>query len=261
MFQTSVLVSGSKGNSLLVRSDETAVLLDAGVPGKTILTALDSLNVARESIKAILVSHEHSDHVKGVGVVARALGIPVFMNEDTFMSCSHRLGKLPWEPVFFETGRTLQIGDLMVHPFSASHDAADGCNFTFRRIGDEERKLGVATDLGYPSSLTVEKLKHCTTLVLESNHDLNMLMNGPYDWDLKNRVKSRHGHLSNEQAVGLISQIMHPGLDNLILAHLSETNNHPDIAYKAMKDHLDELRRDLKLLVASQYEHTPLINI
>ena len=261
MFQTSVLVSGSKGNSVLVRTEETALLLDAGVPAKTILSALESLRVDRESVKAILVSHEHSDHVRGVGVVARALGIPVFFNEDTYQSCQHRLGKLPWEPVFFETGRTFQIGNLLVHPFSSSHDAADGCNFTFRRVGDEERKLGVATDLGYPSNLTVEKLRHCSTLVLESNHDLEMLMNGPYDWELKRRVKSRLGHLSNEQAVGLISQIMHPGLENLVLAHLSETNNRPDIAFQAMKTHLEELRRDLNLLVADQYAHTPLINV
>lgn len=261
MFQTSVLVSGSKGNSVLVRTEETALLLDAGVAAKTILSALESLRVDRESVKAILVSHEHSDHVRGVGVVARALGIPVFLNEDTYRSCQHRLGKLPWEPAFFETGRTFQIGNLLVHPFSSSHDAADGCNFTFRRVGDEERKLGVATDLGYPSNLTVEKLRHCSTLVLESNHDLEMLMNGPYDWELKRRVKSRLGHLSNEQAVGLISQIMHPGLENLVLAHLSETNNRPDIAFQAMKAHLEELRRDLNLLVADQYAHTPLINV
>jgi len=261
MFQTSVLVSGSKGNSVLVRTDETAILLDAGMPAKTIFAALDSLSVPRESIKAIVVSHEHSDHIRGVGVVARALGIPIFANEDTYCYCFDRLGKLPWEPVFFETGRGFQIGDLLVHPFSSSHDAVDSCNFTFRRVDDEERKLGVATDLGYPTHLAIDQLSHCTTLVLESNHDLNMLMTGPYDWALKQRVKSRLGHLSNEQAVGLISAVLHHGLDNLVLAHLSETNNHPDLAYRVMHDYLNSVRRDIRILVAGQTEHTPLINV
>jgi phosphoribosyl 1,2-cyclic phosphodiesterase len=159
MFQTSVLMSGSKGNSVLVRTDETALLLDAGVSAKTIFAALDSLEVKRDSVKAILVSHEHSDHIRGVGVVARALNIPVFINEDTFCYCRERLGKLPWEPVFFETGQSFQVGDIIVHPFSSSHDAADSCNFTFRKQEDEERKLGVATDLGYPTNLSIENLK------------------------------------------------------------------------------------------------------
>lgn len=261
MFQTSVLVSGSKGNSVLVRTGDTALLLDAGVAAKTIFAAMDALRVPRESIQGIVVSHEHSDHIRGVGVVARALKIPVFINEDTYCYCSERLGKLPWEPVFFETGQSFQIGDIIVHPFSSSHDAVDSCNFTFRRTEDEERRLGVATDLGYPTNLSIENLKRCTTLVLESNHDLQMLMNGPYEWHLKQRVKSRLGHLSNDQAVGLISNIMHHELDNLVLAHLSEINNHPDLAIGAMRDYLSSLRRDLRLLVASQYEHTPLIDV
>ena len=242
MFQTSVLASGSKGNSVLVRTDETAILVDVGLPGKAIFQALESLQVPKESIKAILVSHEHSDHSKGVGIIARALKIPVYMSEGTYEGCAEKLGKLPFEPVFFETGSTFEIRDLVVHSFTSSHDTFDSCNFTLRRGENEERKLGIATDLGYATRLTVNRLKGCTTLVLESNHDEEMLLNGSYDWALKQRVKSNVGHLSNVQAVDLVKQIMHRNLDTLILAHLSEENNHPELAYRVMNDYLSTLK-------------------
>lgn len=261
MFQTSVLVSGSKGNSVLVRTGEVAVLLDAGVAGKTIFTALESLRVNPAEIKGILVSHEHSDHIRGVGVIARALNIPVYINRDTHQQCSSRLGKLPRPCVHFETGSTFTIGDLVIHPFSSPHDAADSCNFTFARAEEGERKLGVATDLGFPNKPSLIHLRDCTTLVLESNHDKPMLMNGPYDWHLKQRISSDYGHLSNEQAVGLVSQLMHHRLSNLVLAHLSEINNDPNIAQLTMRSYLDTIRSDVKLYIADQHSHTPLLNV
>lgn len=261
MFQTSVLVSGSKGNAVLVRTGEVALLLDAGVAAKTILAALDALGVGYNELKAVLVSHEHSDHTRGVGVLARKLKIPLYINAGTLHQCAHRLGDLPAGVRYFETGRGFSIRDLEIHPFASSHDAADSCNFTFTRNCDDERKLGVATDLGFPTALAVNKLKHCTTLVLESNHDERMLMNGPYDWALKQRIKSINGHLSNLQAVGVVSQVMHHGLQNLVLAHLSEINNDPQLALQTMRAYLQTIRSDIQLLVADQYRHTPLLNI
>ncbi len=261
MFQTSVLVSGSRGNAILVRTGEVAVLLDAGVAAKRIFAALANLGVNPAEIRAVIVSHEHSDHTGGVGAVARKLNIPLYVNEGTLAQCAHRIGKLPAGVEYFETGSAFNIRDLRIHPFSSSHDAADSCNFTFTRDGDEERKLGVATDLGFPTALAVNKLKHCTTLVLESNHDERMLMEGPYDWALKQRIKSINGHLSNLQAVGVVSQVMHHGLQNLVLAHLSEINNDPRLALKTMRDYLQTIRSDILLLVADQYSHTPLLDI
>lgn len=261
MFQTSVLVSGSKGNAVLVRTEEVAVLLDAGVAARTIFSGLEALRVNRNEIKAVLVSHEHSDHTKGVGALARMLKIPLYINRDTFGQCAHRIGNLPEPVCYFETGGSFRIRDLVIHPFSSSHDAADSCNFTFMRHGDEERKLGVATDLGFPTTLAINKLKNCTTLILESNHDERMLMEGPYDWVLKQRIKSITGHLSNLQAVGVVSQVMHHGLQNLILAHLSEINNDPQLAQDTMQNYLSAIRCDIQLLVANQYCHTPLINV
>lgn len=261
MFQISVLVSGSKGNAILIRSAEAAVLLDAGVAARTIFTALDDLGVSRHEIKAVLVSHEHSDHTRGVGAILRALKIPLFINRETWQRCAHRIGRMPMEPYFFQTDRDFRISDLQVTPFASSHDAADSCNFSFQRLSEGERKLGVATDLGFPTNLSLARLRHCTTLVLESNHDERMLMEGPYDWALKQRIKSTLGHLSNLQAVGVVSQIMHHGLQNLILAHLSEINNDPDLARATMQDYLNMIRSEARLLVAGQYEHTPLISV
>lgn len=261
MFQASVIVSGSKGNALLVRTAEAAILIDAGVAARTIFASLDALGVQRSELKGIVISHEHSDHTKGVGAVARTLKIPVYANYGTYNKCAERIGRLP-EPIrFFETGRTFSINDLVIHPFSSPHDAEDSCNFTIVRDEEGERKLGYATDLGFPTKLAINKLKNCTTLILESNHDERMLREGPYDWFLKQRIQSDNGHLSNIQAVGVVSQIMHHGLEHLILAHLSEINNDPHLAKTTMQDYLQAIRSDVRLLVASQYEHTPLINI
>ncbi len=261
MFQTSVLVSGSRGNAVLVRTGEVAVLLDAGVAARRIFAALEDLGLDISELQAVIVSHEHSDHTSGVGAVARKLRIPLYINEGTLDRCAHRIGDVPGGVEYFETGRSFSICDLVIHPFASSHDAEDSCNFTFRREGDEERKLGVATDLGFPTALAVTKLRHCTTLVLESNHDERMLMEGPYDWALKQRIKSINGHLSNLQAVGVVSQVMHQGLQNLVLAHLSEINNDPKLALNTMREFLQTIRSDIRLLVASQNRHTPLLNV
>jgi phosphoribosyl 1,2-cyclic phosphodiesterase len=149
----------------------------------------------------------------------------------------------------------------VVEAFASSHDAADSCNFVFFPEADPTRKLGVATDLGYPTQLSLQKLSGASTLILESNHDEIMLMEGPYDWHLKQRIKGPHGHLSNDQAVGLISRLIHPGLKNLVLAHLSEINNHPDLAKSTMESYLASIRADINLIVAQQDRHTMLLDV
>ena len=261
MFQTTVLASGSKGNCVFVRTETTAILLDAGIAVKRIFASLEQLKINPQEIKAVILSHEHSDHCRSVGSVARTLRIPLFITKDTLQQGREKLGKLYDYVQHFVPGNTFEVGDIIVHPFSSSHDAIDSCNFTFQQKGLEDVKLGVATDLGYPSKLSTTHLNYCTTLVLESNHDVQMLMDGPYEWFLKQRVKSIHGHLSNEQAVGVISQVMHPRLKTLILAHLSEINNTPELAELTMRNYLQTIRSDIRLLVAQQHTHTPLFDI
>lgn len=258
MFQTSVLASGSKGNCILIRSRNTALILDAGISLKRIWAALDDLAVPRHTIKAVIVSHEHTDHTRSAGALARSLKIPLLISADTYAYCAHRLGKVEDWLRYFESGVDFMVGDILVRPFRSSHDAVDPNNFCFEHDG---RRLGVAIDLGYCTRLTTLRLSEAHALILESNHDLDMLMEGPYDWNLKKRVKSAHGHLSNDEAVGLLTQVLHTGLQNLILAHLSETNNLPDLAFAVMDDYLQSIRSEIKLQIASQHAHTALIDI
>ncbi|MCB5252430.1 MAG: MBL fold metallo-hydrolase [Candidatus Cloacimonadaceae bacterium] len=258
MFQTSVLASGSKGNCILIRSRNTALILDAGISLKRTWAALDALAVPRHTIKAVIVSHEHTDHTRSAGAMARSLKIPLYISADTYAYCSHRLGKVEQWLRYFESGVDFIVGDILVRPFRSSHDAVDPNNFCFEH---NDRRLGVALDLGQCTRLTSLRLSQAHTLILESNHDHNMLMEGPYDWNLKMRVKSEHGHLSNDEAVGVLSQVLHPGMQNIVLAHLSETNNLPDLAFKVMYEYLQSIRSEIKLQVASQHIHTALIDI
>ncbi len=261
MFQTAIIASGSKGNCVLIQTENTALLLDAGISMHRILECLNFYNIDLSKITGILVSHEHSDHIRSVGSISRKLKVPIYINRPTLSRCEQRLGNINDRIVIFNTGSGFEVGDICVEAFISSHDAAESCNFVFSSVSEPNKKLGVATDLGYPTQLSVLKLSGVSTLILESNHDERMLMEGPYDWNLKKRIHGQQGHLSNIQAVGLISNLIHPGLKNLILAHLSEINNLPSLAEKTMKDYLESIRCDIKLFVAEQDRPSPIIEI
>jgi phosphoribosyl 1,2-cyclic phosphodiesterase len=260
MFKTAVIASGSKGNAILILTENARIILDAGVSTSRIMDFLYQNKLKIEQISAIIVSHEHSDHTKGVGSLARKTKKPVFLTRPTYFQCERALGKIP-QVQFFSPGDDFTIGDIVVHAFTASHDAVDGCNFTFSQKNNKEAKLAVATDLGFSSKVTINRLQDVTTLILESNHDEQMLMEGPYPWKLKQRVKSSLGHLSNDQAVGIVVQVLHNNLRNLVLAHLSETNNTPEIAETKMRDYLHQVRHKLNLIIAAQDFPTPFIEI
>lgn len=261
MFQTSVLASGSKGNSVLIRTEITTILLDAGLSGKKLLNLMESINIASNEITAIIISHEHSDHIQGAGILCRKLNIPLYITELTHSVCSFKIGKLPGGKKYFEIGTEFQIGNIRIKAFPSSHDVIDGSNFVFWKVEDEKRKLAVATDLGYSSRLMLHNLQDCTSIILESNHDVEMLLNGPYPPHLKQRIKSNQGHLSNAQAVGVITHVLHPELKNLVLAHLSEKNNLPQMAESLMSNYLKNVNHNSKLLVATQTEATVLLDI
>jgi phosphoribosyl 1,2-cyclic phosphodiesterase len=260
MFQTAIIASGSKGNSILIATERTKLILDAGISTMRIMDFLHQNKLTQEHISAIIVSHEHGDHTKGVGSLARKTRKPVYITRPTYYECERSLGNLP-QVQFFSPGDDFVIGDIQVHAFSASHDSVDGCNFTFLQTNNLIAKLAVATDLGFSSKVTINRLQDVTTLILESNHDEQMLMEGPYPWKLKQRVKSSLGHLSNDQAIGVVIQILHENLRNLILAHLSETNNTPEIAQTKMSEYLHQVRHDLKLFIANQDTPTQFIDI
>ncbi len=222
------LASGSRGNSLFISWGDNAILIDAGLSGIEIERRLKSRNLSPESLTAIIVTHEHSDHIRGVGILSRRYNIPVYINENTYKQAAS-LGRLA-SLEFFQCGKNFKIDTLKISPFTISHDAVDPAGFTLNYNGT---KIGIATDLGIATNLVKEHLKDCSFLYLESNHDPDMLINGPYPWHLKQRIKGRQGHLSNKASQELLKELINDDLKHVILAHLSEENNTPEKACNA----------------------------
>jgi phosphoribosyl 1,2-cyclic phosphodiesterase len=221
-----VLGSGSKGNATYIEADGVHVLIDAGFSGKELTRRLQLIGVAVEDISAILVTHEHHDHIHGAGILSRKHGISVYINKPTARAGEKRLGKVE-RLHFFDTGQPFTIGAVRVHPFSISHDTADPVGFVLEASG---RRLGYCTDTGMVSRLVQQRLAGCHGLILECNHDPQMLSDGPYPLHLQQRVRSREGHLANLDAAEFIGELLHRDLRHVVLAHLSETNNQPKLA-------------------------------
>jgi phosphoribosyl 1,2-cyclic phosphodiesterase len=229
----SMLASGSRGNCAIVTSASTKILVDAGISCRETFKRMKSVGEDPRSLSAIVITHEHSDHVYGLATLAKKLRIPVFMTGATHQSWSRAIrnqtGERPRLEKFecFESGRSFQVGDIAVRPFTIPHDAIDPVGFTFRCEGV---KVGIATDLGYLPPSVRDHLRGCDVLVMESNHDLEMLRVGPYPWSVKQRVMSRVGHLSNEALADFFCNDYDNSATFVVLAHLSEENNHPEIA-------------------------------
>jgi len=302
MVRMTVLASGSKGNSTIVSSARTRILVDAGLSCRELIKRMRAAQEDPEALDAILITHEHQDHVQGLAVTARKLGIPVYVTEPThrawvrWMTPRKRITYAEWleqrrkaatmpslepdaeekaaveeslsEPEkdptalpaieYFRSGNPFRIGDIGVMPFTIPHDAIDPVGFVFEV---EDARLGIATDLGYmPSNLNVH-LKRCDVLMLESNHDLGMLRDGPYPWSVKQRVMSRVGHLSNDAAAEFLSRGYDGQAAYVVLAHLSESNNLPELARlsaeRALRDKMSLLAN--RLLLAKQ--DTPMESI
>ena len=243
-----VLASGSKGNATYISDGDTAILVDAGLSGSEIERRLHSRGLSVDTLNAIVVSHEHSDHTRGVGVLSRRYRIPVYMSHGTHATTGSQIGK-PHQVIHFSCGSTFQIGTLTLHPFSISHDAQEPAGFTVNQNGV---KIGIATDLGIGTGMVKEHLKHCALLILEANHDPTMLIEGPYPWFLKQRIKGRTGHLSNEDSRKLLGEVQHEHLRFVILAHLSEVNNSPEIARQIVGEALSASRTQLTVAVQDQ---------
>lgn len=220
-----VLASGSRGNCTWIATERTRLLIDAGLSKRETYKRLRAVGERPETCDGVVISHEHLDHVSGLRKLALDLGRPIYINQATRRA-------LEWDPGIkaFETlvaGETLVVGDIEVTPFSVPHDAADPVAFTFRAEG---LKIGLVTDLGYIPEHVKQHLRGCHVLIFESNHDTEMLRVGPYPWFVKQRVMSRHGHLSNNTTAEFLADAYDGGAQVLVLAHLSEANNHPEIA-------------------------------
>jgi phosphoribosyl 1,2-cyclic phosphodiesterase len=239
-----VLASGSRGNAVYVSDGQTAILIDAGLSGIEIERRLGSRGLAPDRLHAIIVSHEHADHINGVGVLSRRYRLPVYLNRKT-AGAAKRIGRLHCVDTF-DCGTAFHIDNLHIHPFSLSHDAEDPAGFTVQTNGI---KIGLATDLGVVTAMVTEHLKGCRALILEANHDTRMLIDGPYPWPLKQRIQSRLGHLSNTDSRQLLCEVAHADLEHVILAHLSETNNSPDTALNAIAPALTGTRTCFEVAV------------
>jgi phosphoribosyl 1,2-cyclic phosphodiesterase len=250
------LASGSSGNSFLVQHKEFAILVDAGLSGKQIVERMEKAGADPGLLSGILVSHGHSDHVKGVGVLSRKFKLPVLVNRGTWRIAGPVIGKVH-RLELFETGRIFEFAGYRIHPFSVPHDCEDPVGF---RISVGAARLGVATDLGTATGLVTNLLTGVQVVVLESNHDPDMLRDGPYPWELKQRVRSRLGHLSNDESARILQRIFSDELRAVMLAHVSQTNNRPELALQCARSSLEELLAcGGSLICAAQDEVGPTI--
>lgn len=254
-----VLASGSKGNAIYIADEHTAILVDAGLSGVEIERRMQRRGLNPQHLQAIVVSHEHSDHLRGVGVLSRRYHLPVYISPLT-LAAAPSIGKV-YHTQTFNCGHPFNINSLTLHPFSVSHDAADPAGFTIRA---GPFKVGLATDLGLVTAIVQHRLQGCQALILEANHDPHMLLTGPYPWELKQRVRGRQGHLSNPETRTLLDTIKHPRLQHVILAHLSEHNNTADKALAEIAPALDNPfsgQFQCRLTAARPDDSTPLFTL
>lgn len=229
------IASGSSGNCIYVGSDNTHLLVDTGISRKRIEEGLGKLEIKGEELSGILVTHEHADHIQGLGVFSRKYGIPIYATGGTLQGIQNykSLGKMP-EGIYHEikADKEFTLGDILVRPFATSHDSNESCGYRFEQ---GERSVAVVTDLGKYDDYIVENLKNLNAILLESNHDIHMLEVGPYPYYLKQRVLGDRGHLSNELSGRLLCDILHDNLQSVILGHLSKENNYAELAYETVK--------------------------
>ena len=231
------LASGSSGNAYLVKNGKQALLLDAGLSGRRTIAALEKVGTDPYSISAILVTHEHNDHIAGAGIISRKLNVPIYMTAGTWKGSGSKLGKIPDSNIrLVETNTNFLLGDLEITALPVCHDALEPVNYVFN---SGKRRAVVLTDTGCITGSMLKVLATCDAMVLEANHDPEMLETGPYPWSLKKRVAGKHGHLSNLQAARLAAWLTINGqIKQMHLGHLSAVNNSPSIALSAVSDFL-----------------------
>ena len=239
MLKCCSLYSGSTGNSFFVQTENTNILVDAGVSCRKIESALKALQVAPNEINGILVTHEHIDHTKSIGILSTKYNIPIYINTETFNALQQNK-KMLFDSLkvnFFKNNITFKINDLKIYPFSTPHDAANPCGFN---IFKDNKKISIATDLGHVSNNIIKCLENSSLVMLEANYDSNVLQYSSYPYMLKKRISGPNGHLENCVTGKTIAHLVNSGLQNALLIHLSKENNFPELAYKTV---LEELQK------------------
>lgn len=248
--RVTVLGSGSSGNATLVEADGVRVLVDAGFSGRDLERRMRAVDIEAATLAAIVVTHDHGDHTRGMGVLARRFGIPLYITDVTRRACAKLLTGAE-EVRAYDASRRFRIGTLEVEPFLTVHDAADPVAVTVREV-ETGHRLGIATDLGRPTAAVRHALAGCHLLLLEANHDDAMLRTGPYPWSVKQRIASSHGHLSNRAAAELARELCHPDLAGVVLAHLSEHCNSGALARDTVGTKLERVGYRGRIAVAAQ---------
>lgn len=260
------IASGSSGNSIYIGSDDTRLLVDAGISKKRIVEGLGSFGQSLDNIDAVLITHEHIDHIKSLGVLIRACSMPIYCTKGTLegIKC-YNLGKMDYSRFrVIDSDEVFYIGDIRVEAIKTSHDANDSCGFRFDCDG---KSFAIVTDLGYYDTSLVKRLQDLNGILLESNHDIRMLEAGPYPYPLKKRIFGDRGHLSNDQAGELLNEILNPELKCICLGHLSKENNYPRLAYETVKLEVTYNRSneyngdDLNIMVAKRDSCSSKIDI
>ena len=252
--RVTVLGSGSRGNAILVEAGSSRILVDAGFSARDLEYRLGRVGVEPHAILGIVITHDHRDHTRGMGVFARRFGTPLFLTEATREACRGLLrGTEVTRP--YRPGFPFALGDLQIEPFLTVHDATDPVAVALR-APSSGLKVGVATDLGRPTAQVRHALSECHLLILEANHDEGLLLQGPYPWSVKSRIASSHGHLSNEAAASLALELLHPRLAGVVLAHLSAECNTPALAEATVRRALEGAGFRGLIRVASQDEPT-----
>lgn len=235
------IASGSSGNCYLIASKDTKILLDAGISGKRIIESLKTLGVSPDEITAILITHEHTDHIKGAGILSRKHDIPIYANNKTWEKMLCQLGEIKEHNIkTFSTGESFDLHDIRIKPYAIPHDAAAPVGFSFYK---ESLQISTATDIGNMTSEVLEEIVDADFLILEANHDIEMLKMGRYPWYLKQRILGSQGHLSNIDAGKTLIDILQKNNSKerqVLLAHLSHENNFPEMAYQTIKNILEE---------------------
>lgn len=254
----SVLASGSGGNACYVETDHCRILIDAGLSCRELIRRLEGLEVKPVLIDALVITHEHQDHIKSAGPISRRFNIPVYVNDLTMQKVKNGMGRIAGH-VPFDTGRSIKINDMMIETFTKCHDATDPVGLVISSNGS---RLGIITDVGRRTGLLEDRLKGCRALIIEFNHDEVMLEEGPYPLNLKSRIKGPEGHLSNSEAGELLRIISHKGLRHVVLAHISEKNNLPEKAFcKAREILMKSGLNNIEISISSQDRPVPMLEI
>ncbi len=265
MFRLCPIASGSSGNCTFIEAGDTRLLVDAGISGKKVIEGLTTIDIDPSTINAIFITHEHIDHIKGVGIYSRKFNVPIYTTHKTWdkMIDDKSLGKLKEENIFrIEKNAPMNIGELTITPYPIPHDAVDPVGYKFDYNG---KRIIVTTDLGEIDDEMMENLKGVNGILLEFNHDINMLKAGGYPYALKQRILGRNGHLNNDDAARVLANIYHKDLNWAVLGHLSQDNNVPELAYltavQALKEKNIEIGEDIEVYVAKRHEVSKMFEV